>query len=507
MESQDQLRDGLSELAQRFSVEPAPVRKKLAEMLVADPPGFRAAALRTLPAIDDTSSRRCLLDLMLKADLLPACDPGLMEIEEEVAVTRELLDLEPLLDMKLAQRLSTATIQSVSDETIQRVLVLLNSIPENARVLPMLVKLLRHPNPNVRSKAVLVIGRIGQAPQVMGGLLSESDPRIRANAIEALWGMDSTKARMVLREAASDANNRVVGNALLGLYRLGETSAIPGILQMAAHAGAEFRTTAVWVMEQTGSPRFLPALAQMVRESDPKARAGVFRAITKLKRAATAMAGLPRLRVHLTGVSCPAEGRHAVRAAIATQEGRPISRLPATALVLWEDSRVVAEYSVRQLERPDSLALALVLPLGDAGDRALATLTPLKRQLDRWQDCRYFDASTPMALDQAFAFLQGASSDRHMIFVAPRAGEPQEVARSEQALERARNSAVSLQIVPGSLEDDPGQVANACEKAYLMLLCGCEITSQGAGEPAEVKLEVVTAQSYGADVLKPAIPG
>ena len=286
-----------------------------------DPPGFRVAALEMLPAVEDSSSRKCLLDLMLKGGLLPVCDPALIGLEEEVALTRDLCELDPQLDMKLARRLSGGG-DKVPEAVVQRVLVLLNSIPENARVLPIVIKLLRHPSPNVRSKAALVIGRVSKTPHVMEEFLSQPDPRVRANAIEALWGMDSAKARAVLRDAADDPNNRVAGNALLGLYRVGETFAISRILQMAAHPSTEFRTTAAWVMTQTGSPRFLPALAQMVRETDPRARAWVFRGLTTLKRTASGTAALAPLRVHLTGSVFAPAGSHTFEAAIATEDGR-----------------------------------------------------------------------------------------------------------------------------------------------------------------------------------------
>lgn len=505
MSDQGQLRERLSDLAPRFPVDPEPVRKKLAELLVADPPGFRLAALKVLPGLEDSSSRKCLLDLMLKGGLLPVCDPALIGLEEELALTHDLFELDPQLDMKLARRLSGAASERTPEEVVQRVLVLLNAIPENARVLPIVIKLLRHPSPSVRSKAALVIGRVSKTPQVMEEFLSEPDPRVRANAIEALWGMDSARARAVLREAADDPHNRVAGNALLGLYRVGETFAISRILQLAAHPKAEFRTTAAWVMEQTGSPRFLPALAQMVRETNPKARAWVFRAITRLKRTALGTTGLAPLRVHLTGGSFPGGGSRTVRAAIATEDGQEIPRLPATSVLLWEDSRMVADYSVRPLQRPESLGLGLVLPLGEAGDRTLAALTPWKRNQDRWQECRYVDASLPGALEQAFAFLETVSVGRHMIFVAPppRSGAA-EAAPWEPVLARARGSAVSVQIVPDNSEDS-AKVTTACEKAYLMLLCGYEIASQGgeAAEPAELKLEVYAGRGYGVDVLKP----
>ena len=497
---QPQLRERLSDLALRLPEDPDPVRKRLADLLVADPPAFRGAALEILPGLGETSARRCVLDLMLKAGLLPLCDPALIGLESELALTQELFELDPQLDMKMARRLSAGPGEKVPEEVVQRVLMLLNSIPENARVMPIVIKLLRHSSPSVRSKAALVIGRVSKTPQVMQEFLSEADPRVRANAIEALWGMDSAKARAVLREAADDPHNRVAGNALLGLYRVGDTSAIPRILQMAAHPKPEFRTTAAWVMEQTGSPRFLPALAQMVRETNPGARGWVFRAITKLKRIASGTAGLARLRVHLAGGSLASGGSRTVRAAIAGQDGRELAILPATAIVLWEDSRLVADYSVRPLERPASLGLGLVLPLGEAGDEALAALTPLKRVQDRWQECRYVDANLPGALEQAFAFLETVSESRHLILVAPPRNGSAEAAPWEPVLARARGSSVSVQIVP-----DSGSVATASERAYLMLMCGYEIAGQlngNAAEPAELKLEVYTGRGYGLDVLK-----
>ncbi len=495
----------MRECVQRFPGDPDLARKKLAELLVGDPPGFRAASLAILQDLVEPASRRCVLELLLKGGLAPVCDPEVIGLDAEVALAKELFELDPQLDMKLARRLSGVAAESMPEEVVQRILVLLNAVPENSRVLPMLIRLMRHPSASVRSKAALVIGRASKTPQVMEDLLAEPDARVRANAIEALWWMDSAKARLVLEEASSDSNNRVVGNALLGLYRMGETSAIPKIVRMAVHPKAEFRTTAAWVMEQTGSPRFLPVLARMVRESNPAVRTWVFRAISKLKRAASGAADLPRLRVYLTGASSESGGGRTVRAVIAGPDGREIQKLPATSMVLWEDCCVITDYAARPLPRPRSMALGLVIPLGDTGDRALASLSPWKRDSDRWQECRYAEGSLPGALEQAFSFLATATVDRHMILVAPPApSDPPDQAPWEPVLQRARAMAASVQVIPDGAED-AGSASASGEKAYLSLLCGYDITSHGNGEPAdpqELKLEVFVDGRYGVDVLR-----
>ena len=111
------------------------------------------------------------------------------------------------------------------------------------------------------------------------GRLSESDPRVRANAVESLWGVETPEARTLLNFAASDANNRVVGNALLGLYYLGDSSVLAEVIKLAGHESALFRATAAWMMGETGDPRFTDALRRMITESDPAVRKRAFAAL------------------------------------------------------------------------------------------------------------------------------------------------------------------------------------------------------------------------------------
>ena len=94
-----------------------------------------------------------------------------------------------------------------------------------SRMMASMLRLLRHPNPYLRSKAVKVVGRGSKSPKWVRQRLADPDPRIRANAIESLWSVDNAEARSLLHfAAAEDGHNRVVANALLGLYYLGECS-------------------------------------------------------------------------------------------------------------------------------------------------------------------------------------------------------------------------------------------------------------------------------------------
>jgi HEAT repeat protein len=456
---------------------------------------FRSAALSGLQKPwSDAAARRDLLELMLKADLLPACDPSAISLEAELALMPALLELDPQIDVKLARRLCSNPNGGIPEPVALRALALLETFPQNARLLPALIRILRDQNQRVRSKAALVIGRLTR-PNVVEEMLSEPDPRVRANVIEALWGMDSPRAREALRQACDDVNNRVVGNALLGLYRLGDTYAIPRIEQMAGDSRPEFRTTAAWLMERIGSPRFLPVLARMIKETDPRARSWAFHALAKIKRTREAAENLPQLRVHLLEASRTPEGKQTVRAAIAQEDGAEIPNLPATAVVLWRGSKTVNDYSVRPMGRASSMALALVLPSGWAGDAALASVSALKRGQESWQDFRYEEARAPLAMEQAFAFLGALSTERRLIFVETASDAAvRDESRWASVLARGRALSIAIETVP--------EGPDSCEKAYLRLRLSYEIaTPEDLQDAGELKLEVFTEHGYGVSVL------
>ena len=64
----------------------------------------------------------------------------------------------------------------------------------------------------VRSKLTLTVGRLVQNATWLREQLSDPDPRIRANAVEALWAVEVDSVEELLMMATYDPNPRVVAN-------------------------------------------------------------------------------------------------------------------------------------------------------------------------------------------------------------------------------------------------------------------------------------------------------
>ena len=432
-----------------FSESPDLAKQWLEDVLQADSIAFRRAALTALGGITDSACRRWLLDRLAAHGLAPACDPSAFSLEEELAITRELFQVDPSLDLKLARRFSRLA-YPMSPDVSERTLELLSEISNNRRVLPMVIRLLHDPNPRVRSKAALMIGRGGLAPHIAERLLGENDPRVRANAVEALWGVDTPKTRSLLRRAAGDHNNRVAANALIALYWLDEPAAIPGILKMARDPNPRFRSSAIWVMERTENPRFLPTLAQMIGESEPMARTRVFRAIAALNRVAARCAQSPPLRVHILAVTAKGEGQRVIRAAIATDTGGAVPDLPLAAVAVSEDSRAVTDYSIKKIRSADSIALGLLLPEGEAGDRILASLSAMKREQDQWTTVRYAPGASLANMQSLIGAVGAGSSAGQLLIHAEGLGTEDEAVTAwecQEAIARARSHSVAMHFI------------------------------------------------------------
>lgn len=271
-----------------YSHSPVTAGRAMGQMLVRNRQQFYQDSLEILKLAKRTPGHQYLVSLLIENGLLPEAlaDPAQFSLEEAVELVKRISGIEPLVDVKLVRwildRLQGPE-RTQAVPAVQRILSILEQVSSAGRLLPSLVQILRLPEPNIRSKVALLIGR---CTHDVKWALGESDPRVRANAVEAIWGEDAKHARQALWELAKDSNNRVAGNALLALHRIGEAAAADALLEMSTHASPRFRATAAWVMGQTGDARFLEALGRMESDSHENVRRNAALSIQRTSQAA-----------------------------------------------------------------------------------------------------------------------------------------------------------------------------------------------------------------------------
>jgi hypothetical protein len=282
-------RPTLESLVESFDRDAAG-KSRIKELLNHDPLAFLQAAVRVIKSAPSSLRGVQFMVSLLAANnllLLTLCDPAL-DLAQAASLARMALQLDPMMDVALAKKVADATALGEPLPNAGRLMDVLGEISTGNRITSSLMRLWRSSDPQMRSKAVLLIGRSNRSVQWAQSRLAETDPRIRANAVEALWGLDTAEAKAVLRAAAADSNNRVAGNALFALYAMGDDSAIPEMLKMAASDCPQFRCSAAWAMGETGDPQFSETLARLMSESSAFVRKRAFVELSRLKAAAKA---------------------------------------------------------------------------------------------------------------------------------------------------------------------------------------------------------------------------
>ena len=358
-----QVNELLHKLLKSFDHQPATSSRLMRELMEKDQPAFLAAALSALRQTAGNRAYRYLIALLAGNDCLAGCVRDLAaSLPAALAVARLGMQIDPTLDLTLARGL-TETGENTSRSELEtiRMLEILSEISDGPRLLPLLTSVLQSPNPRIRSKAALLIGRRRQSARWVAQRQEETDPRVRANAIEALWGVADENARQVLWEASQDGNNRVAGNALIGLYRLGDPRSIGKAVEMAAHPDARFRVTAAWAMGQLADPRFAAALGRMLADADGAVRGRAFQSLSGLRRRTGAQSPNGGLEVHLWAARRMADGSRRLCVATVDKNGR-LPRMTGTQFLISEGERLLLDYEVRPRLEPPLLAIGFGLP-------------------------------------------------------------------------------------------------------------------------------------------------
>lgn len=401
----------LRKVISEFVENPLQGSRALRLLYEKDQSGFFEMALPALREEPDSPGFHYLLTLLLSQGLLlrPLCNPHMFSLDEAKRIGRRLRLVDSHFDVRLLRTLvpnngdtSTDDLERVANTPSGlRLLEILGEISDGTRVLPVMTRLLNHTDSRVRSKAALLVGRSNKNHKWVQDKLCEPDARVRANAVESLWGSDSAGSRAVFLSALGDADNRVVANALLALYRLGDPACVRLILEMLTHSDAGFRVSAVWVMGESGDQRFMPTLARLISEPEAELRGNAFRALAKIKKSMAARGDADHLDIFVGPPHREQANWVQFTAAVRCRRDAQIPDLNGTNFAMWEDSVLIREYTVEQRGKHEPVAIALGMPrILDRGgppqviqECAIERALRYKRGQDIWTVLKYVTAS------------------------------------------------------------------------------------------------------------------
>jgi HEAT repeat protein len=417
---------GLAALVRGFGPPTAEYRKLIRKMLEQDRDSFYAAAVEVLKTPDDSKGYHYLISLLAGRDMLleTLSDPALT-LNQAVAAARSASVVYSMMDVSMARRLAGdgSSPSQVAPDRAKRMLYILNEISKGPRALDALRGMVRHPDPFLRSKAVLMIGRGERSSGWARHRMAEADPRVRANAVETLWGRHTDEARAVLRAAACDPNNRVVGNALLGLYRMGDLSAISDLFRMVGEESALFRASGAWAMGETADPRFAEVLGRMLGDPGNAVRKRAFESLRRIKAAAARSRRGAHLQVGGRLQAGP-DGLRRLELEVARENGEPELVIPVE-ILLDEDSQPVVDYQVERRPGAAPLTMVFVFPppdglLASSCYRGARNALRWKRPSDVWWLVPYITASdqggSRVALEEAGVEMAADRAEAQTLF-------------------------------------------------------------------------------------------
>lgn len=192
-------------------------------------------------------------------------DPDFLSLEEAHRVSQVMRGADPGFFLKF-EGLTDATNAEQDLLRLERALLLFGEAGTSSVLFPWLRRLTNHPDQRIRSRAVKACCTLRPTAALIEKLLKSEDARVRANAIEALWGMPGTEAIPILREALNDANHRVVVNALVGLHFHQPDEAFEKLLTLCDYPAPLFRAAAAWGLGRIADRRAIPALEKLMKD-------------------------------------------------------------------------------------------------------------------------------------------------------------------------------------------------------------------------------------------------
>jgi HEAT repeat protein len=189
-------------------------------------------------------------------------DAALLTGDECVLVARKLSTVDEFIGAGIAR----AAADEIKSENLARALHIFDTLHKTNIAIHWVRRMTQHEDPRVRSRAAKMLGALYVNIPVIERQLDAEDARVRANAVEALWGTSTIMAKRLLQRAASDRHHRVAANGLLGLFLANDPDAEGKIIQAAQSVSPEWRAAMAWAMGKACSSVFVPCLEQLCKD-------------------------------------------------------------------------------------------------------------------------------------------------------------------------------------------------------------------------------------------------
>jgi hypothetical protein len=179
-----------------------------------------------------------------------------LSAEEATRLAQAAAKIDRGFDYKLLAHTASSSPEwpdKVDEDQVMRVLTIVDEISDCQRLVLPLIKFAKLRSMKLRSKAVKLMARGNTNTNWADVVLSDPNPRVRANLLEEFAAQLGRKAEPLLRKASKDLNHRVCTAALLALSRLGDHGSRERLEHFAVEGDTPMRRASVWALLELDS--------------------------------------------------------------------------------------------------------------------------------------------------------------------------------------------------------------------------------------------------------------
>lgn len=398
----------IEEIESQFAANPVLSLRRLRELKTADFRSFVASAAIFLSTGKVGRMARLILHLIRENEaafdqLLFADDTLASDTAVSIAnlAAREDPKLPPRWIAELQTEIENGALEGKVERIIRRLEILANC-SDLIRLAPTLAKLCAHDDARIRSKAVLLAAQLPNGTTTLNAI-ADIDERVRANAIEAMWGRSDKQALEIFQVGSRDPYHRSAANSLLGLHRAGQLSAIQGMLNMAEDVEPLFSSAGIWAMGHSRDPRFLEYVQQRLRDTTDLRKHPLVKAARLIKQNKDQILSLPRLNLELIRFECGGLGTTEFAFLVLNSKGRAVSpvAIQPNHFLVHNGERRIEQFRVDIKGNTQPFHLLFLLPMAELRsasfpeqlDQAMELAIHAKRNEDLWAIERYQTSS------------------------------------------------------------------------------------------------------------------